>query len=57
MADPGDPPRQQEPPEELVEDMLTIVTVFAGRLYGHRAQDTQSLANSIPDDHTEPRQC
>lgn len=28
----------QEPIEELVQDLLTIVTVFAGRLYGHRAK-------------------
>jgi putative resolvase len=32
-----DPPKQLEPSEELVQDLLTIVTVFAGRLYGHRA--------------------
>ena len=30
-----DPPKQQEPTQELIQDMLTIVTVFAGRLYGH----------------------
>src|SRR5713101_450836 len=33
-----DPPKQQEPAEELIQDMLTIATVFAGRLYGHRAK-------------------
>lgn len=33
-----DPPKHQEPTEELIQDMLTIVTVFAGRLYGHRAK-------------------
>jgi predicted site-specific integrase-resolvase len=33
-----DPPKQLEPAEELVRDLLTIVTVFAGRLYGHRAK-------------------
>ena len=33
-----EPPRQPEPTEELVQDLLTIVTVFAGRLYGHRAK-------------------
>jgi putative resolvase len=32
------PPKQLEPSEELVQDLLTIVTVFAGRLYGHRAK-------------------
>ena len=33
-----DPLKQLEPSEELVQDLLTIVTVFAGRLYGHRAK-------------------
>lgn len=33
-----DPPKQQEPTEELVQDLLTMVSVFAGRLYGHRAK-------------------
>jgi len=33
-----DPPKQLEPSEELVQDLLTIVTVFAGRLYGQRAK-------------------
>jgi putative resolvase len=33
-----DQPKAQEPTEELVQDLLTIVTVFAGRLYGHRAK-------------------
>ncbi len=33
-----DPPKAQEPTEELIHDMLTLVTVLAGRLYGHRAK-------------------
>jgi putative resolvase len=33
-----DQPHIQEPTEELMRDMLTIVTVFAGRLYGQRAK-------------------
>jgi len=33
-----DPPKQQEPTDELVQDLLTIVSVFTGRLYGHRAR-------------------
>jgi putative resolvase len=32
------PLKQLEPSEELVQDLLTIVTVFAGRLYGQRAK-------------------
>jgi excisionase family DNA binding protein len=33
-----EPPRVQSPTEELVQDLLTIVTVFSGRLYGSRAK-------------------
>jgi putative resolvase len=37
-----DPPRQLEPTEELVQDLLMIVTVFAGRLYGTRAKGVRA---------------
>jgi predicted site-specific integrase-resolvase len=33
-----DPPKQLEPTEELVQDLLMIVTVYARRLYGSRAK-------------------
>ena len=33
-----DPLKRLEPSEELVQDLLTVVTVFAGRLYGQRAK-------------------
>jgi excisionase family DNA binding protein len=33
-----DQPQSQEPTAELIRDMLAIVTVFAGRLYGQRAR-------------------
>jgi len=33
-----EPPEAQTPTEELVQDLLTIVTVFSGRLYGSRAK-------------------
>ena len=33
-----DQPHVQEPPEEVMRDLLTIVTVFAGKLYGQRAK-------------------
>jgi putative resolvase len=36
-----EPPEGQGPTEELVQDLLTIVTVFAGRLYGHRAKSVR----------------
>ena len=33
-----EPPKTPTPTEELVQDLLTIVTVFSGRLYGSRAK-------------------
>lgn len=42
-----DPPKQQEPTEELIEDLLTIVTVFAGRLYGHRAKGVRKRVETM----------
>ena len=42
-----DPPKHQEPTEELIQDMLTIVTVFAGRLYGHRAQGVRKRVETV----------
>src|SRR5215469_16420550 len=37
-----DQPQAQEPTEELIRDLLAIVTVFAGRLYGQRAKGIRS---------------
>lgn len=37
-----DAPKQLQATEELVQDLLNIVTVFAGRLYGHRARGIRS---------------
>jgi putative resolvase len=42
-----DPPKQQEPTQELIQDMLTIVTVFAGRLYGHRAKGMRKRMETV----------
>jgi putative resolvase len=42
-----DPPKIQEPTEGLIQDMLTIVTVFAGRLYGHRAQGVRKRVETV----------
>ncbi len=42
-----DPPKHQEPTEELIQDMLTIVTVFAGRLYGHRAKGVRKRVETV----------
>jgi putative resolvase len=41
-----EPPKQQEPTEELVQDLLTIVSVFAGRLYGPRAKGVRERVKS-----------
>ncbi len=42
-----DAPKQLEPTAELVQDLLTIVTVFAGRLYGHRAQGVRKRVETV----------
>jgi len=42
-----DPPKQQEPTEELMQDLLTIVTVFAGRLFGHRAKGVRKRVETM----------
>lgn len=34
-------PPKQEPLAEMTADLLTIVTVFSGRMYGHRAKRVQ----------------
>jgi len=41
-----DQPHIQEPTEELMRDMLTIVTVCAGRLYGSRAKGLRTRVQS-----------
>ncbi len=42
-----DPPKHQEPTKELIEDMLTIVTVFVGRLYGQRAKGVRKRVETV----------
>jgi putative resolvase len=42
-----DPPKIQEPTEELIQDLLTIVTVCAGRLYGHRAKGVRKRVETV----------
>ena len=41
-----DPHKHLEPTEELVQDLLAIVTVFADRLYGHRAKGVRKLVQT-----------
>jgi putative resolvase len=40
-----EPPKVQTPTEELVADLLSIVTVFSGRLYGSRAKKIRSCVS------------
>jgi putative resolvase len=47
-----EPPKAQTPTEELVADLLSIVTVFSGKLYGSRAKKvrhcvSQALKNCL----------
>ncbi len=45
-----EPPRAQPPTEELVADLLSMVTVFAGRVDGSRAKKVRScVANALKD--------
>jgi len=41
-----EPPKHLEPTEELVQDLLTIVTVFADKLYGHQAKGVRKLVQT-----------
>src|SRR2546429_342030 len=40
-----EPPQRQTPTEELVQDLLSIVTVFSGRVYGSRANKVRSCVS------------
>jgi putative resolvase len=45
-----EPPKEQTPTEELVADLLSIVTVFSGRLYGSRAKNVRRcVSNALKD--------
>ena len=45
-----EPSKAQTASEELVQDLLSIVTVFSGRLYGSRAKKVRScVANALKD--------
>ncbi len=46
----GEPPKAQTPTEELLADLLSIVTVFSARVYGSRAKKMRScLSNALKD--------
>jgi putative resolvase len=40
-----EPPKAQTPTEELVADVLSMMTVFSGRLYGSRANNIRSCVS------------
>lgn len=42
-----EPPKTQEPTEELTQFMLTIVMVFTGRLYGHWQRGFTSASKQL----------
>ncbi|ACX51671.1 DNA binding domain protein, excisionase family [Ammonifex degensii KC4] len=39
----------RSPQQELVGDLLTIVTSFAGKLYGHRSHKVKKLKNEVKE--------
>lgn len=43
-----EPPKEQSPTEELTQDLLTILTVFSGRLYGGRSQRARQCVEACP---------
>jgi len=49
-----DQPHIQEPTKELIRDMLTIVTVFAGRLYGQRARGLRKRVQTALQECEQP---
>jgi len=40
----------KEPQEELVKDMITIITSFAGRLYGLRSHKTKKIVEKVKEE-------
>lgn len=40
----------KEPQEELVEDLITIITSFAGRLYGLRSHKTKKIVEKVKEE-------
>jgi len=45
-----EPSKARTPTEELVADLLSIVTVFSGRLYGNRAKKIRSCVSQALED-------
>jgi len=43
----------KEPQEELVEDLITIITSFAGKLYGLRSHKTKRIVEKVKEELNE----
>ena len=41
------PKEQREPKEELIEDLISIITSFAGKLYGMRSHKVKKLKETV----------
>ena len=41
------PKEQKEPKEELIEDLISIITSFAGKLYGMRSHKVRKLKETV----------
>jgi putative resolvase len=46
----GEPPKMHTPTEELVQDLLSLVTVFSGRLYPSRAKNVRACVSDALKD-------
>jgi len=43
----------REPQEELVEDLITIITTFAGKLYGMKSRKTKRIVEKVKEELNE----
>ena len=43
----------REPQEELVEDLITIITLFAGKLYGLKSHKTKRIVEKVKEELNE----
>lgn len=50
------PDREKTPEQELTEDLLTIITSFAGRLYGMRSRKQRALVQCARQVLTDPEE-
>jgi putative resolvase len=50
------PDQEKTPEQELTEDLLTIITSFAGRLYGMRSRKQRALVECARQVLTDPEE-